>query len=52
MFVLLDVFPVVQNLEKKGISVKSSYKLSLAKKKREAILSGFIKFIACSYSQG
>ena len=53
MIVLLDVFPVVQNLEKKkGISVKRSCKLSLAKKKRGAILLGFIKFIACSYAQG
>ena len=35
MFLLLDVFPLVQNLEKKkDISVKSSYKLSFAKKKR------------------
>ena len=53
IFVLLDVFPVVQNLEKKkAISVKSSYQLSFAKKKRGVNLLGFIKFIACSYAQG
>ena len=39
MFALLNVFPVVQNLEKKRyFGKKFSYKLSFAKKKRGVIL--------------
>ena len=53
MFALLNVFPVVQNLEKKRYFGKTfSYKLLFVKKKRGVILLGFIKFIACSYAQG
>ena len=36
MFALLNVFPVVQNLEKKGISVKSSVTSYRLPRKREA----------------